>query len=263
MKSFKERLLVGAIILSVTLSVILSSSRLLLFLFVLVLSSLEIVELFHCLDPSKTGRNHWIMLIGNALFQFCAYLAVPELQLAVAVLFFMYLFVLSVVHPYREFEDLFITLFVSIYISFFSSFTLNFPAVKQNYLLLILCVSWGTDTFAYLAGFFFGKTPLTEISPKKTREGAIGGLIGAILLSLLLRPFFYISLSADKVFLIALAGSIAAQVGDLFASRLKRKMNIKDFGTLLKAHGGIMDRFDSVQFALPTVWLMVRIFTKH
>ena len=97
MKSFKERLLVGAIILSVTLSVILSSSRLLLFLFVLVLSSLEIVELFHCLDPSKTGRNHWIMLIGNALFQFCAYLAVPELQLAVAVLFFMYLFVLSVV----------------------------------------------------------------------------------------------------------------------------------------------------------------------
>lgn len=187
----------------------------------------------------------------------------PELQLAVAVLFFMYLFVLSVVHPYREFEDLFITLFVSIYISFFSSFTLNFPAVKQNYLLLILCVSWGTDTFAYLAGFFFGKTPLTEISPKKTREGAIGGLIGAILLSLLLRPFFYISLSADKVFLIALAGSIAAQVGDLFASRLKRKMNIKDFGTLLKAHGGIMDRFDSVQFALPTVWLMVRIFTKH
>jgi len=67
----------------------------------------------------------------------------------------------------------------------------------------------------------------------------------------------------QQLVFITAVGSVCSQLGDLFASRLKRKMNIKDFGTLLKAHGGIMDRFDSVQFALPTVWLMVRIFTKH
>lgn len=56
--------------------------------------------------------------------------------------------------------------------------------------------------------------------------------------------------------MISLLGSISAQLGDLFASRLKRQMNIKDFGTILRAHGGIMDRYDSVQFALPVVWVL-------
>lgn len=263
MKSFRERFLIGAILLLVTLGVILSRSTGLLFFFVLLLSSLEILELFSCLDPENKGRNRVITLVGNAFFQLFAFLRLQELLVAGSVCFFMFLFILSVVHPYREFEDLFLTLFVVIYISFFSAFALLFPANMPNGLLLVICVSWGTDTIAYLSGYCFGKTPLTTISPKKTREGAIGGLLGAVLLALIFRPLFFTALTARQLVIIAAVGSIASQLGDLFASRLKRKMNIKDFGTLLKAHGGIMDRFDSVQFALPIVWLMVRFVTKY
>ncbi|MBY0584339.1 phosphatidate cytidylyltransferase [Murdochiella sp. Marseille-P8839] len=263
MKSFRERFLVGAILLLVTLGVILSRSTGLLFVFVLLLSSLEILELFSCLDPENKGRNRVITLVGNAFFQLFAFLRLQELLVAGSVCFFMFLFILSVVHPYREFEDLFLTLFVVIYISFFSAFALLFPANMPNGLLLVICVSWGTDTMAYFSGYCFGKTPLTTISPKKTREGAVGGLLGAVLLALLFRPLFFTALSVRQLVVIAAVGSIASQLGDLFASRLKRKMNIKDFGTLLKAHGGIMDRFDSVQFALPIVWLMVRFVTRY
>lgn len=262
MKSFRERFLVGALLLLITLGVILSRSKVLLLFFMLLLSSLEIYELFACLDPDNKGRNRIITLVGNAFFQIFAYLRLPELLVAGSVAFFMFLFVLSVVHPYREFEDLFLTLFVVIYISFFSAFALLFPAKMPNSLLLVICVSWGTDTMAYLSGYCFGKTPLTAISPKKTREGAIGGLLGALALALLFRPLFFSALTVQQLVFITAVGSVCSQLGDLFASRLKRKMNIKDFGTLLKAHGGIMDRFDSVQFALPAVWLMMRFVMK-
>ncbi len=262
MKTLRERFVIGAILMLITLVVILSRSNELLFVFVLLLSSLEILELFSCLDPENKGRNRLITVIGNAFFQLFAFLRMPELLVAGSVAFFMYLFVLSVVHPYREFEDLFLTLFVVIYNSFFSAFALLFPANMPYGLLLVICVSWGTDTMAYFSGFCFGKTPLTSISPKKTREGAVGGLLGAVALALLFRPLFFTALSIQQLVFIAAVGSLSAQLGDLFASRLKRKMNIKDFGTLLKAHGGIMDRFDSVQFALPTVWLMMRFVTR-
>ncbi|MDD7593619.1 MAG: phosphatidate cytidylyltransferase [Peptoniphilaceae bacterium] len=261
MKQLIERTIIGVILLVVNLGVVLSGSRTLLFCFFVLLSSVAIWELFACLDPENKGRNRALTIIANFFFQYAAYRGVTEWLLASAIVFYIYLFMLSVIHPYREFEELFLTLFITIYITYFTSFVYLFPDRQQHYLLLVYAVSWGSDTFAYLSGLLFGKTPLTAISPKKTKEGAGGGILGSIFLCTLLREFAMPEIPKMVMVLIAVFGSISAQMGDLFASRLKRKMGIKDFGTIFRAHGGVMDRYDSFQFALPVVWLSYRLIT--
>lgn len=116
---------------------------------------------------------------------------------------------------------------------------------------------WATDTFAYLVGRAFGKHPLApQVSPNKTIEGAIGGLIGAILTGLIASrvmggmPWtFFLGLS--------LIVGISAQIGDLFESALKRSAGVKDSGNLIPGHGGFLDRFDSMLFAFPSVYYIV------
>lgn len=121
--------------------------------------------------------------------------------------------------------------------------------------LLIFTTSFGTDTFAYFFGKFFGKKKLTKISPSKTVVGALGGITGGTLLSLLFWHF-----NGDITLLIVLAFlviTILSEIGDLAASVIKRHLNIKDYGTLIPGHGGILDRFDSVIFTAPLVYFLV------
>ena len=114
----------------------------------------------------------------------------------------------------------------------------------------IAIATYATDTFAYFGGSFFGKRKLIErISPNKTVEGAVIGTVGSMIASLIFAYYF-----VDLDFSIILIGSIlmplVAQVGDLSFSLVKRTFNIKDFGTLLPGHGGVLDRVDSVLFTL-------------
>ena len=137
---------------------------------------------------------------------------------------------------------------------------------------LILCVaaiSWGGDTFAYFSGYFFGKHKLAPtLSPKKTVEGAIGGVAGSVLLTWL---FFWIYSGlkpilehSDTVYtfdfkhllvigVIAAFGSMIGMIGDLMASAVKRQTGIKDYGNIMPGHGGVLDRFDSVLLVSPLV----------
>lgn len=127
-------------------------------------------------------------------------------------------------------------------------------------LWFVFMISWGTDTFAYLFGLAFGKHKLyPTVSPKKTIEGSIGGVFGAMLMCLIVNSLLF---KFDIKFIIPLAilGSIFAQVGDLFASRIKREFNIKDFGNLIAGHGGILDRYDSILFVTPIVYIAFNIF---
>lgn len=121
---------------------------------------------------------------------------------------------------------------------------------------LLLIIAFGTDTFAYLVGMKFGKHKLIpDVSPKKTVEGAIGGLLGAVILSCIYLSYFNIGELFQNIILSA-SGSIIAQLGDFIASRIKRETGIKDFGKILPGHGGIMDRFDSVILVAPLIyWL--------
>ncbi len=122
--------------------------------------------------------------------------------------------------------------------------------------LIIIVSIWINDTMAYLVGSFIGKTPLSKISPKKTWEGTIGGII----LCIVTVTFAGNALHAGSIWLLAGISSIAAitgTFGDLLESKLKRMANVKDSGSIMPGHGGFLDRFDSLLVATPFVWLFV------
>ena len=123
------------------------------------------------------------------------------------------------------------------------------------WLLFTMLVVWGSDSFAYFAGRFFGRAVLYEtVSPKKTWEGAIGGSAGALVIALLFAHFYLPSESWITITVISLTISVASILGDLCESLMKRAANVKDSGSILPGHGGFLDRFDGVVFALPVMY---------
>jgi phosphatidate cytidylyltransferase len=125
--------------------------------------------------------------------------------------------------------------------------------------LLVIFTLWVNDTMAYIVGSLIGKTPLTPISPKKTWEGTVGGIILAIITMCLL-AYFTGRLSIVHTAVIATLASIAGTYGDLFQSKLKRMAGVKDSGHLMPGHGGFLDRFDSLLFAATVVWFYAVVF---
>lgn len=140
------------------------------------------------------------------------------------------------------------------------------------FILLILCFAWGGDTCAYFAGRAFGKHKLCPVvSPKKTVEGAVGGVLGTMAFGVVVTLAY--SIAADRMetftrsnigvsmyLIIALLACVAAVLGifgDLFASVVKRQCGIKDYGTIFPGHGGVLDRFDSVMFIAPFVTMVI------
>lgn len=125
---------------------------------------------------------------------------------------------------------------------------------------LPFAAAWSTDTFAYFTGRFFGKHKLCEkLSPKKTIEGALGGVLGAVIVVLI---YTYLCPSdTNYIFavLYAVSASVISQMGDIFFSCIKREHDIKDFGNLMPGHGGVMDRFDSIILTAPLTYLFITI----
>jgi len=131
---------------------------------------------------------------------------------------------------------------------------------SSPYVWLVYIIAFGSDTFAYFTGKLLGKHKLyPEVSPNKTIEGAIGGIIGSTILSLI----FFNYLSINKyiyIIIFSVSASVFSIAGDLTASKIKREYRIKDFGYLLPGHGGILDRFDSVLFVAPVVFYFIQHF---
>jgi phosphatidate cytidylyltransferase len=133
--------------------------------------------------------------------------------------------------------------------------------------LLIVLSMWINDTMAYIVGSLIGKTPLSKISPKKTLEGTIGGIVLASLILgfttiYFVSPLFIKEYSALIWFGLPLIAAITGTLGDLLESKLKRMANVKDSGSIMPGHGGFLDRFDSLLLATPFVWLYVQLLMK-
>jgi len=129
---------------------------------------------------------------------------------------------------------------------------------------IIVFTIWINDTIAYIVGSLIGKTPLSKVSPKKTWEGTIAG----ILLSTALMGFIIIDEAFSPGartyhwFLIPFIASVSGTFGDLLQSKLKRMAGVKDSGSLMPGHGGFLDRFDSLLFAIPFVWIFIQLIIK-
>ena len=134
--------------------------------------------------------------------------------------------------------------------------------------LIPLVSAFMSDALALFGGMLFGKTKLApRVSPKKTREGAVSGLVGGMAGMILYRIFFFlcteVQLHLGWCVLLGLVGAALGQLGDLSFSCVKRQCGIKDYGRLLPGHGGVLDRFDSVIFAAPVIWMLVSAVTLY
>jgi phosphatidate cytidylyltransferase len=135
--------------------------------------------------------------------------------------------------------------------------------VNKLLVLAIILSLWVNDTMAYLVGSLIGKTPLSPISPKKTWEGTIGGIIFAVLAMGAVGYFLSSGFEMQAVsqwMIVAAIAAVAGTVGDLLQSKLKRLADVKDSGHILPGHGGFLDRFDSLLFATPFIWLYIVMF---
>lgn len=154
-------------------------------------------------------------------------------------------------------------------------YELEFFGGFRIFSLLIITTMWVNDTMAYIVGSLIGKTPFSKISPKKTWEGTIGGLIlSTITIGLFFSSKFSIWLSGSETeydifpypmnhyhwYIIAAIAAIFGTLGDLFESKLKRLAGVKDSGQMMPGHGGFLDRFDSLLLATPFVWLYIWLF---
>lgn len=130
-----------------------------------------------------------------------------------------------------------------------------------DWVLLVMIYSFGSDTMGYFVGRTFGRHKLYEaVSPKKTVEGSLGGLLGALFGGLLAHFWFLPTLPLGSAIALSLCAGAAGQAGDLSESLIKRSVGVKDSGTLLPGHGGILDRVDALLFAAGTVYLYVAVF---
>lgn len=156
----------------------------------------------------------------------------------------------------KNIMDIVVTFFGIFYVEILIDFiilTINSFENGKTLVWLIFIVAFITDTCAYFTGYLFGKNKLIpSISPKKTIEGSIGGIIGSTIVCLIFGYIF--ELNIGIMLIIGSVGSVVAQIGDLFASSIKRYVGIKDYGNLIPGHGGVLDRFDSVILVAPFVY---------
>jgi len=257
-------------------------------LFDLVLSAVCLIAIHEVFSAMGFGKKQWYLYAVAVPFTLLVMLTTSDaaraLVLPVSFLVLLVLNICQITHVQTlDFGKLAGYVYFSgvIIFCFYSLIHLKrmLPFEQYHYdavyfILLTLCFAWGGDTAAYFAGRAFGKHKLAPVvSPHKTVEGAVGGVLGSILAGILL-TCVYAALSSgyhvisvqmrtthyEVLLLMGAIASVLGILGDLFASAVKRQAGIKDYGTIFPGHGGILDRFDSVMFIAPFVAIVVRYF---
>lgn len=237
-------------------------------IFMAVVAIFLMYEYCHCFHSTKKANpSSWYMYIVCGAIAFIHFVPIKyRYQVLFGIIPFSLLILfmeLIFMNGKKNVIDIAVTILGIIYIPLMIVF-LSLLRGMQNGKILIgyaFCAAWGSDCFAYLIGKFFGKHKLTPISPKKTVEGSIGGIFGAVLLAiiynLIIRKFVSIETYIPSVASIVISLSIIGQFGDLAASSIKRYCGIKDFSQLLPGHGGMLDRVDSLLFIAPFAYILL------
>jgi len=262
------RAITGALFIAAIIAGVYFNSTISLILFCLIVV-LGIDEFYGLVKKSKTIKpiKFWGAISNTALVIILTLVASTIISPKYIAIPIMMLFANFIIELYRKNETPFLniayTILGSIYIviPFAMLYHLGFYTTNgftENYSFQIILgfflLLWTNDTGAYLAGRFFGKHKLFErISPKKTWEGSIGGGIVTILIAYVLSIFFT-NLNLTNWIVIGVLITIFGGLGDLVESMLKRSLNIKDSGSILPGHGGILDRFDGLLLASPFVY---------
>lgn len=195
----------------------------------------------------------WLMLLGSYLGW--------RAWASIAILFtFCLVFVVAILrYPHFTVEDVAINLLALIYIGWTFAHLIAFAEMEHGRLLVLylFVAIWGSDSGAYFVGRFLGRHKLCpRVSPKKTVEGAIGGVLTGVALLAVLNLFFKM-LSPLAVVFLGIAISVVGQIGDLIESLIKRQYGVKDSGKLIPGHGGVLDRFDSMIFTAPAIYFAI------
>ena len=162
-----------------------------------------------------------------------------------------------------NFKDISYTLFGIIYVIGCIIFLALLRGIQNGRILIwyAIIAAWGTDIFAYIIGKRFGKHKFSEVSPKKSIEGCVAGIIGAVVIAglytLAINKIFNLQYSYLFVVIVTSILSIIGQVGDFAASSIKRYVNIKDYSNLIPGHGGMLDRIDSLMFLAPFAYVLL------
>ena len=224
-----------------------------------------IAALFEIYKPFGFIKRFFLGAIGFAL-GISVFLLYPQYITNVNFIIVFYIMVMFIVavtyHRTVSFSDICVLLFTTLYISM-GMLHIRLLYIGELGLAMVfvaLIAAFLTDTGAYFSGFLFGKHKLIpEISPKKTVEGAIGGVVVAALSMLVyawILTFFGIKVNLLNIVITGVVASVGSQFGDLSASLIKRGLNIKDYGDIMPGHGGVLDRIDSLLFTAPIIYYL-------
>ncbi len=193
----------------------------------------------------------WLILMTENVYSLAE--TIPMNRMEILFLFVLILMAYTVIVKNRfTFDGVSFVIASALYIGIGFSYFIETRFVGLEYVIYVLLVIWLTDTGAYFTGKFFGKHKLWPvISPKKTIEGFVGGILSAMVAATIIQLITPIHDNLLVLLLVTIFASILAQLGDLVESALKRHLDVKDSGTLLPGHGGIFDRFDSLIFMVP------------
>ncbi len=232
-----------------------------LYLFVAAVSLVGLFEYYRAMNNISINTNRILGYIAVIVYYIMFLLPITFDRPGFLVVFsVMMIFTYEILTQKHNITEISITLLGIVYIPFLFSHLLFIEKLKYGNIIVWLpfLTAWFTDTFAYFVGIYMGKVKLSpRISPKKTVEGALGGIVGSVALSTL-AGFIINSFGVDiRIIHFVITGflcGIASELGDLAASYIKRYTGVKDFGNIIPGHGGILDRFDSILFTAPVIY---------